>query len=72
MNHTNAKERTAHEQVKQRSAFELEELHLRHQREEGEHHQAHEQMMIEQQIELERIQAASQVPLDPQFKNVQF
>ena len=72
MNHTNAKERTACEQVKQRSAFELEELRLRYQREEGEHHRAHERMMIEQQIELEKIWAASQVPLDPQLKNVRF
>ena len=31
MNHTNAKERTAREQVKQRLAFELEELRLRYQ-----------------------------------------
>ena len=72
MNHTNAKERTAREQVKQRSAFELEEMRLRHQREEGERHRAHERMMVEQQIELERMRAASRVPLDPQFNNVRF
>lgn len=51
MTHINAKERTACEQIKQKSAhksaLELEELHLRHQQEEGEHQWAHELKMLE-------------------------
>lgn len=78
MTRINAKERTAREQVKQRSArrsaIELEELRLRHQQEEGERQRAHELRMVERQIELERIRAGMQAPLsiDPQLQNNSF
>jgi len=84
MTHINAKERTAREQIKQKSArksaLELEELRLRHQQEEGERQRAHELKMLERQIELERIRAgmqaplppSSQFPLDPQLQNHTF
>src|SRR6267154_579216 len=65
MNETNAKERTAREQIKRRSAFDTALAVERMRVEQAAAQRAHELVMIEKQIELERIRAGIHIPIDP-------
>lgn len=60
-----AKEKTAREKVKRRTLAELELERLRFQREEGEKQRTHEVMMMDRQLELERLRAVAAGRIPP-------
>jgi hypothetical protein len=64
-----AKEKTEREKVKRQAVTELELEHLRFQREEGEKQRAHEVMMMDRQIELERFRAMMAGHIGPSTSN---
>lgn len=64
-----AKEKTAREKVKRQAFAEVEVERLRFQREEGEKQRAHEVMMMDRQIELERLRAIAGGHISPPILN---
>jgi hypothetical protein len=64
-----AKEKTTREKVKRQSVAEVELERLRFQREEGEKQRAHEVMMMDRQIELERLRAIAAGHISPPILN---
>jgi hypothetical protein len=66
-----AKEKTAREKVKRQTAANIEFQRLQFQREEGEKQRAHEVMMMDRQIELERLRAIVEGLISPPIQNSQ-
>jgi hypothetical protein len=64
-----ATEKTAREKVKRQTFADVEVERLRFQREEGEKQRAHELMMMDRQIELERLRAISGGHISPPILN---
>jgi hypothetical protein len=64
-----AKEKTAREKVKRQAFAEVELQRLQFQREEGEKQRAHEVMMMERQIELERFKAIAAGYIGPSISD---
>jgi len=65
-----AKEKTAREKVKRETLAEIELERLRFQREEGEKQHAHEVMMMDRQIELERLRTIAGGHIPPPIPNL--
>jgi hypothetical protein len=66
-----AKEKTAREKLKRQTLANIELQRLKFQREEGEKQRAHEVMMMDRQIELERLRAMVGGLIPPPIQNSQ-